>query len=150
MTIYFDMDGTLADLYGVENWLSYLKSFDPFPYIAAKPLIHLPTLARYLHQLQAAGWKIGIISWLSKTNNKAYDETVTKAKLEWLSKHLPSVSWDEIQIVSYGTSKSKVAKDKGFLFDDEFPNLKDWLNNEKGQAYFPDNILNILRLLKNC
>ena len=24
-TIYFDLDGTLADFYGVENWLDYLK-----------------------------------------------------------------------------------------------------------------------------
>ena len=26
--INFDMDGTLADFYGVENWLSYLVSGD--------------------------------------------------------------------------------------------------------------------------
>ena len=24
ITINFDMDGTIADLYGVENWLDYL------------------------------------------------------------------------------------------------------------------------------
>lgn len=27
--IYFDMDGTIANLYGVENWLDYLIANDP-------------------------------------------------------------------------------------------------------------------------
>lgn len=29
-TINFDMDGTIADLYGVENWLEYLQAGDSF------------------------------------------------------------------------------------------------------------------------
>ena len=31
ITINFDMDGTIADLYGVENWLEYLIAGDTFP-----------------------------------------------------------------------------------------------------------------------
>ena len=30
--IYFDLDGTLANLYGVENWLEYLIKEDTYPY----------------------------------------------------------------------------------------------------------------------
>ena len=30
-TIYFDMDGTLANFYGVENWLDYLENEDTTP-----------------------------------------------------------------------------------------------------------------------
>lgn len=37
-TIFFDMDGTLADFYGVENWLEYLNAEDTLPYEVAKPL----------------------------------------------------------------------------------------------------------------
>ena len=37
--IWFDMDGTIADLYGVENWLDYLLNGDAFPYKAAAPLV---------------------------------------------------------------------------------------------------------------
>ena len=33
--IWFDMDGTLADLYGVENWLEKLRASDPSPYAEA-------------------------------------------------------------------------------------------------------------------
>ena len=36
-TIFFDMDGTIADLYGVENWLDYLIASDVLPYEIAKP-----------------------------------------------------------------------------------------------------------------
>ena len=30
--INFDMDGTLADFYGVDNWLEYLVNKDAYPY----------------------------------------------------------------------------------------------------------------------
>ena len=52
MTIYFDMDGTIANLYSVENWLEKLRSEDATPYEEAKPLIRLATLARLLNKLQ--------------------------------------------------------------------------------------------------
>ena len=37
ITINFDMDGTIADLYGVKNWLSYLEAEDTTPYAIANP-----------------------------------------------------------------------------------------------------------------
>lgn len=66
-TIFFDMDGTIADLYGVENWLDYLINADALPYEIAKPLIRLSALAKILNRLQKQGYKIGVISWLAKT-----------------------------------------------------------------------------------
>lgn len=85
-TIFFDMDGTIADLYGVENWLDYLIAKDALPYEIAKPLLRLNALARVLNRLQKAGYRIGIISWLAKNSTENYDEDVTKAKREWLKK----------------------------------------------------------------
>ncbi len=142
--IYFDMDGTIADLYGVENWLADLRSENARPYREAKPLVNLSSLARLLNKLQKNGYKIGIISWLSKTSSENYDKLVTEAKLEWLAEHLPSVEWDEINIVAYGTYKEKVANfSKGILFDDEKTNREYW----KGVAYDVDNIIEILKKL---
>ena len=109
-TIFFDMDGTIADLYGVENWLDYLIALDALPYEIAKPLIRLNALARILNRLQKQGYKVGVISWLAKNSNTAYDEKVTRAKKEWLKKHLASVNFDEIHIVKYGTPKQTFAK----------------------------------------
>lgn len=141
-TIFFDMDGTIADLYGVENWLDYLINSDPSPYKNAKPLLNLNSLARILNRLQRTGYHIGIISWLSKNSTESYDEAVTQAKKAWLNKHLASVRFDEIHIVSYGTPKEIFAHNKqDILFDDEEKNRLNWT----GKAYNVESILEILK-----
>ena len=146
--IYFDMDGTIANLYGVENWLDYLIARNPLPYEVAKPLVNLSHLARKLNLLRKEGWTLGIVSWLSKEDNPEYNELVTKAKKNWLRKHLKSVIFDEIKIVSYGTPKSTVVNEIGVLFDDEEPNRTEW-TNAGGNAYNVHNILETLEALKN-
>lgn len=138
--IYFDMDGTIANFYGVENWLDYLKAGDPFPYEVAKPLHNMNALARRLNTLKRKGWTIGIVSWLAKNSTAEFDAKVTEAKKRWLKKHLASVAFDEINIVPYGTPKSTVpAVKNGILFDDEENNLTEWENNG-GLAFTPDRI----------
>ena len=72
---------------------------------------------------------------------KEYNEEVTKVKKEWLAKHLPSVTFDRITIVKYGTPKSTCGN--GILFDDEIGNRNEW----KGIAYDAENILEVLRTL---
>lgn len=141
--IYFDMDGTIADLYGVSGWLADLEAENVRPYAEAKPLLNLSLLARYIHKAQAKGYTVGVISWLSKTGSPAYNEAVTAAKREWLAKHLPSVEWDEIHIVKYGTPKSTCRTCPGFLFDDEQKNLDEW----GAGAVIASNLLEILRNL---
>ena len=141
-TIFFDMDGTIADLYGVENWLDYLIASDALPYEIAKPLIRLNALARILNRLQKQGYKVGVISWLAKNSNTAYDEKVTRAKKEWLKKLLASVNFDEIHIVKYGTPKQTFAKtENDILFDDEEKNRDDWT----GKAFDVNEIIEILK-----
>ena len=141
-TIFFDMDGTIADLYGVENWLDYLIASDALPYEIARPLIRLNALARVLNRLQKQGYKVGVISWLAKNSNTDYDEKVTKAKKEWLKKHLASVNFDEIHIVKYGTPKQMFAKtENDILFDDEEKNRNDWT----GKAFDVNEIIEILK-----
>jgi len=137
--INFDMDGTIADFYGVENWLEYLINRDPFPYENAKPLVNLSVLARYLNRLQKNGYKINIISWLAKNSTAEFDEKVAETKKKWLKKHLPSVNWDKIMIVQYGVNKASLGK--GILFDDEENNRKMWGHG----AYDVHNILEVLK-----
>ena len=79
MTIYFDMDGTIANFYGVENWLDYLEVYDTTPYEIAKPLIHCSTLARMLNRLKLEGHTLGIISWCSKNGTPEYNYRTAKA-----------------------------------------------------------------------
>ena len=141
-TIYFDMDGTLCDLYGVSDWLRKLKAEDASPYREARPLLRLSQLARQLNKLQSHGYRLGIVSWLAKESSDFYGKIVTEAKLEWLHKHLASVNFDEIFIVPYGTPKYQVVTSQnGILFDDEEKNRREWT----GVAYDVQNILEILK-----
>lgn len=139
MKIWFDMDGTIADLYGVNNWLNMLIDENPAPYEMAKPLVNMARLARKLNSLQKCGYEIGIISWLSKTGTDKYNELVTKAKIDWLARHMPSVKWNEIKIVPYGTNKWVTCR-SGILFDDEARNRDDW----QGNSYEPIDIFTVL------
>jgi 5'(3')-deoxyribonucleotidase len=142
VTINFDMDGTIADLYGVENWLDYLIAENTFPYEMARPLVRLNHLARRLNTLQRNGYNIAVISWLSKCGTEEYNRAVTEVKIEWLRKHLPSVEWDRITIVPYGTPKENFCNNPlDILFDDEERNRNNWT----GRAYDVNNILEILR-----
>lgn len=137
--INFDMDGTIADLYGVDNWLSKLRASDPSPYIEAKPLLNLSTLARRLNKLLREGYEIRVISWTSMNATPAYNEAVETAKREWLKAHLPSVNFTAIEIVDYGTPKHEISE--GILFDDNAEIRADW-----GEGAFDvDDILGVLK-----
>ena len=140
--IYFDMDGTIANFYGVDGWLTCLENSDPRPYEIASPLLRLSALAKVLNKLQRNGYKIGIVSWLAKNSNEDFDKKVTTAKIHWLKIHMKSVRFDEINIVKYGTPKEEVVNfPNGILFDDEEPNRNNW----KGEAYDESQIMEVLK-----
>ena len=144
MRICFDMDGTIADLYNVENWLQKIVNCDATPYKQAEVMVNMNVLAKLLHKLQSKGYEVGIISWLSKSSTEDFDNAVTAAKKAWLKQHLRSVNFDFIEIVPYGTDKNLVfTNENDILFDDEINNRTTW----KGHAYNVHNILEILRSL---
>ena len=143
--IYFDMVGNIEDLYGVEGWLDDLRNFNVRPYLEASALISLSQLARRLNRLQRRGYVIGIVSWSSMEATVEYDHAVTIAKLRWLTRHMPSVNWDEIHITPYGVPKSTaVNHPMGILFDDNSSVRKEW----KGTAFDVNDILQILKELE--
>ena len=137
--INFDMDGTFVNLYGVEGWLDMIINKDATPYAIAKPLVNLSNFARILNRLQKKGYTINVITWLAKNSTDKYDTLVTDVKIQWLAKHLPSVKWDKISVVAYGTPKSTCGD--GILFDDEIANREEW----KGTAYDVNNMIEILK-----
>lgn len=142
--IYFDMDGTIANLYGVNGWLDMIIARDATPYKVAEPMVKMSALARVLNRLQNEGYVIGVVSWLAKNSTTDYDRMVEKAKIEWLKTHLKSVHFDEIHIVAYGTPKEKVALNpNGILFDDEERNRTNWI----GTAYDVNNIMEVLKAI---
>ena len=142
ITINFDLDGCLVGLYDVPNWLEMLIAEDTTPYAEAEPLLRLCSLARVLNRLQKNGYNLAVISWLSKSGSEAYNAEVEAVKREWLAKHLPSVKWDAIHIVPYGTPQQNYCGNAlDVLFDDEEKNRNEWT----GRAYNVQNILEILK-----
>ena len=126
MTVYFDMDGTIADLYGVENWLADLLAEDTRPYEIARPLVSCERLRVAIENRKRENYKFGVISWTSRNGSPQYNRRVRKAKVAWLNKYFPDC-FEEIHVVKHGTPKYKVAKDKaGWLFDDEEQNRNAW------------------------
>ena len=147
MTIFFDMDGTIVDLYSVPDWLLKLRNNDASPYEEAMSLLRLNNAARLLNALQKNGVRIGIITWLSKNSNPAYDKAIRRAKRRWLARHLGSVDWDEIHMVKYGTPKTKFRKAANdILFDDVEEIREKWGE----RAYSPEEIFSVLKNLMKC
>lgn len=141
-TIWLDMDGTMADLYGVDGWLPMLEAEDATPYAEAKPLVRMATLARLLNNRQREGYRVCVISALSKNSTAEYDRKVIDAKMGWLAKHLASVRFNEIRFVPYTYTKNDANNGNDILFDDEARHLNAWT----GTAV---NAKNLIEGLKN-
>ena len=139
--IWFDMDGTIVNLYGVKGWLDYIIKEETTPYEKAETLINMQVLARLLNKLQKKGYIIGIVSWTAKNGTEDYNRRVTEAKQNWLKKHLKSVTFNKIDIIKYGTPKQN--NRNGILFDDEINNRINWNDT----AYDEKNIIETLKAL---
>lgn len=117
--LVFDMDGTIANLYGVNGWLDDLKAEKTRPYDEAEPLYNMIELVELLNKLRSLGWLICVTTWLAKDATKEYNKAVTEAKKAWLAKY--DFPYDEIHCVKYGTTKANCTRRKGgfqILIDD--------------------------------
>lgn len=143
--LVFDMDGTIADFYGVEGWLDDLKAEKTRPYAEAKPLYDMDELVEILKTLQLMGWEIAVTTWLAKNATKAYNQAVTKVKKEWLTKY--NFPYDEIHCVKYGTTKANCTRKKGgfqIIFDDNEKIRKGWT---LGASVDAKNMMDFLKAL---
>lgn len=132
--IVFDMDGVLADLYAVPNWLQMLRAEDPTPYIIAEPMLDMDILADILNELRANGIEIRIVTWLSKDSTEEYKDLVRKAKLEWLEEM--DFPFDNFHCVQYGATKANSVRkylkeeETAILIDDNAKVRKGWTLGE--------------------
>lgn len=140
-TIYFDLDGTIADLYGFSGWLDCLQNEQTDPYTEAGLLVDGEQFRNFLAAGKAAGVLFGIISCGAKNASKDYQKAIRRAKIEWLKKNNLLGYFDELHVIKYGTPKNRAAKNiTGVLIDDE---LQRW-NVEK--LVTADNFHNILNV----
>lgn len=140
--IYFDMDGTIADLYGEKNWLDRLLNeerglFENLPVMHDKH-----KLTRIITDLQELGFEIGVITWTPKNVTKRYINTVAKEKINWVQKNFPMI--EEIHILEYGTPKQKAPIKKAkemILVDDNEEVLNTWKTPIQRKTIKADNFL---------
>ena len=65
-SIWFDMDGTIADLYKVEGWLDSLRALDWSVYSKCAPRHNYQRINTAIEALIENGWQVGVITWASK------------------------------------------------------------------------------------
>lgn len=147
-TIWLDMDGTIADLYSVCDWLPLLRAENTAPYRKARPLLNEGQV-EFLQDYIAAGGSVGIISWTSKTGSAGYNKRVRAAKIAWLKKWLP-LPYAEIHVVKYGTPKSRFGQAGDILVDDEERNILDYSKDGKRYAYHPNDWESLMTHLEYC
>ena len=146
--ICFDMDGTIADLYGVEDWLVMLRDENPLPYAIAKPMWDMERLVNTLFGLQKIGIEIRIITWLSMESSEEYKRATRNAKREWLEQF--GFPYDHFHGVQYGATKADsirryLAEDEtAILIDDSAKVREGWA---LGEAINPTEI-NIVDFLE--
>ena len=127
-TIYFDLDGTLYDLYSMPNWLERITALDDETAYTSEDalIVDMVRLHETLYRLVDAGYGIGVVSWLAGGSSRKYDRKVRAAKREWIWKFLPMAT--EIHIVKYGTPKHRIINDKGnaIIVDDNATVRETW------------------------
>jgi 5'(3')-deoxyribonucleotidase len=129
--ICFDMDGTIADLYNVPNWLEMLRAEDATPYTIAKPMWDMQELRDTLLELIIQGWEIRVITWLSMNSTENYKNAVRKAKADWLAKYNFPVKY--CHMVQYGATKAdsvRAKTDNAILIDDNAKVRNGWTLGE--------------------
>ena len=113
--IVWDMDGTIADLYGVEGWLEMLRAENPLPYEIAEPIWNMERLVNVIRGLQDFGIEQRIVTWLSMDSSEEYKTETRRAKREWLEQF--DFPYDHFHGVQFGSTKADSVRK--FLADDE-------------------------------
>ena len=144
------MDGTLASLYSVPDWLDLLRAYDPLPYKIAAPMWDMARLTGLLRQFQKEGIEVNIVTWLSMESTPEYDRATREAKKEWLDRY--NFPYDHFHGVKYGATKANSVRkrlhdgDEAILIDDNAKVREGW---HLGATIDPtaENIIEVLKKL---
>lgn len=142
--IYFDMDGTLFDLYGKENWLTMLENGRPGAFkeygenggLMQGLESEVCDIYEQIAYLQSQGVTFGIISWLPFAASPEYEEICREEKLEWLRTYFPMIT--EIHIIPYGIEKQKAITKRAetmYLIDDNAEICNAWTTAKQRRAF---------------
>ena len=111
--VYLDMDGTIANLYGIENWLARLRNEDSTIFTECETLISEKALFD-LYPVEK--YEIRILSMTPKKATKRYSMSVIAQKNEWLDIHFPHIK--KRIYLPYGHNKNLKNSANKILIDD--------------------------------
>ena len=149
--LYFDMDGTIADLYNHENWLEKIRSGQPI-FNELKKMPRTNKVIYYLNQIEqhTDNVEVNIITWLPLNATIPQMIQYTEEKKEWSEKNFVRVS--NFIALPYGSPKHKaiLKEEKAYhlLFDDNAEVRNEWQGKYK-IAFDENNIVEVLRLILN-
>lgn len=117
-TIYFDLDGTIFDLYNEENWLDRLLGETKGLFQNLKTMFPKDEIHHVLNLLKQNGYDLQVITWTPKNVSDDYIKQVEKEKLISL-KEFPQFT--QIHCLAYGTPKqnAKIRKTKEMILVDD-------------------------------
>lgn len=128
IVVYLDMDGTIADLYGIENWLYRLRHEDETIFTECKPMVTEEELRKHFPENR---YDVRILSMTPKGATAKYCMNVAKQKNAWLDKYFPSLKKRIYR--AYGHNKNLKNSQYAILIDDSEPIRASW----KGLAFNP-------------
>ena len=145
--IYFDMDGTVADLYGSDNWLDNLRNERVGVFNNLSPLVDMDELAIICLQLMNNGYSFGIITWLPMGASYEYERVCEQEKREWANAFMPWVS--EFYAQSYGVPKqyAPIKRAADMVLVDDNTEVRAMWNTERHRTSI-DATKNIIEELK--
>ena len=102
LKILLDLDGTVANLYGYNDWLGKLRAEVPI-YEELEPLVNMVELTAIARKLIDKGVEFGVVTWLAMGASEEYEFITSMEKFRWCKKYIPFIT--EFECQPYGTPK---------------------------------------------
>ena len=143
--IFFDLDGTIAELYKVEGWLESLRSNDWSVYRKCAPRHNYQRINTAIEALIENGWQVGVITWASKGIGWGTDlDEIARVKFDWLCRFFPALADGRFACIPYGYSKADFLEEMGdaynvaYLVDDNKEVRHDWRSHSHNNRNYTE------------
>ena len=142
--IFFDLDGTLFDLYSKKNWLERLQNEDATVFDGdgmtrgfMPDIDH--TFFEVINDLLDKGVQFEVITWLPMNASPEYEFACELRKRLWVKENLPFIS--KVTCLSYGMPKQNAISQRAstmILIDDNAEICEMWNTAKMRQAILVD------------